>query len=129
MNVDKRELRRRAIAARAAQKDKEALSDQILGHLLALPEYRKAATVLFYVDVRDEVRTRPALRTALQSDKRIVVPYCVADQLQLFHLQHWNQLSPGSIRHPRTTSRAAPGGRTPHGCRRRGPGGRARSGI
>ena len=63
---------------------------------MAQPEYQKATTVMFYVDVRAEVRTRYALPDALQSGKRIVVPWCNDDgELELFHLESMDELEIG----------------------------------
>jgi 5-formyltetrahydrofolate cyclo-ligase len=62
---------------------------------MQVPEYASANTVMFYVDVRDEVRTRHALPEALQSGKRIVIPYCVDGLLELFHLESMDELSVG----------------------------------
>ncbi len=53
---------------------------------------------MFYVDVRDEVRTRQALPEALKSGKRIVVPYCVDGELELFWLEDMNELELGMYR-------------------------------
>ena len=95
--LDKQETRRQAHAARKSQPDKGAISSQILARAMALPEYQAAERVLFYVDVRDEVRTRDALQDALRSAKQIAIPYCVGTQLKLFWLHDWSQLAPGSV--------------------------------
>jgi 5-formyltetrahydrofolate cyclo-ligase len=50
---------------------------------------------MYYVDVRSEVRTRHALPAALASGKRIVVPYCVEGQLELFWLTNMDELTTG----------------------------------
>ncbi len=50
---------------------------------------------MFYVDVRDEVRTRQALPAAITGDKRIVIPFCVDGELELFHLESMDELSVG----------------------------------
>ncbi len=63
-----------------------------------LPEYAAAETVMFYVDVRAEVRTRQDLSTALASGKRIVVPYCVDGELELFLLEDMDELELGMYR-------------------------------
>src|SRR5262245_9986924 len=81
MLEQKQAIRRQAHANRDAQPDKDELSRQIVTKFLALPEYADAQTVMFYVDARSEVRTRLELRNSLQSNKRIVVPYCVDDRL------------------------------------------------
>ena len=94
-------IRRTAAAARRAQADKERLSRQITDRLQSMPQYVAAGCVLWYVHVRDEVRTaqalQGALRETLQSGKKIVVPYCVGEDLHLFDLQGWDDLSPGAF--------------------------------
>ena len=75
----KPELRRTAMLRRAALENKDELSARIVARLVELPEYIAAATVLWYVDARSEVRTRVALPAALDSGKQIVVPYCQAN--------------------------------------------------
>jgi 5-formyltetrahydrofolate cyclo-ligase len=91
----KQEIRTAAHANRKDQADKEAVSAVIVGRFMSLPEYTAAKTVMFYVDVRDEVRTRHALPEAIEGDKRIVIPYCVDGELELFHLQSMDELDVG----------------------------------
>ncbi|HYV37437.1 MAG TPA: 5-formyltetrahydrofolate cyclo-ligase [Gemmataceae bacterium] len=91
----KKVLREQAHANRNAQPNKEELSQQICAAFVALPEYKTAHTVMYYVDVRSEVRTRHYLPTALTHGKRIVVPYCVDNELELFLLQNMDELAVG----------------------------------
>ncbi len=91
----KQEIREQAHANRKAQPNKEELSRAICAQFAALPEYGKAKTVMFYVDVRTEVRTREYLPTALTHGKRIVVPYCVDGELELFLLEGMDELAIG----------------------------------
>ena len=91
----KNELRARAHASRRGQADKENLSETICRRFAQLPEYQAADTVMCYVHVRDEVRTFRFLETTLGRDKRIVIPYCVADDLKLFILEDMNELTTG----------------------------------
>jgi 5-formyltetrahydrofolate cyclo-ligase len=88
-------IREAAHANRRAQADKDGVSAQIVATFMNLPEYAAARTVMFYVDVRDEVRTRHALPSAIQGDKRIVIPFCVEGELELFHLESMDELSVG----------------------------------
>lgn len=103
----KQQIRAAAHENRKNQSDKDAVSRQIVGRFMQLPEYAAAKTVMFYVDVRDEVRTRHALPQALQSGKRIVIPYCVDGLLELFHLESMDELSVGmyKILEPKTELR------------------------
>ena len=78
---------------------------------MALPEYAVASTVMFYVDVRSEVRTRRDLETALDSDKSIIVPWCNDDgELELFRLESMQELETGMYRilEPRKELRRLP---------------------
>jgi 5-formyltetrahydrofolate cyclo-ligase len=51
---------------------------------------------MWYLDHRSELPTRHAIPGALESGKRIVIPYCHGDQLQLWLLNTLQELVPGS---------------------------------
>jgi 5-formyltetrahydrofolate cyclo-ligase len=111
LGARKKLLREQAHANRNAQPDKELLSQRICDTFLALPEYQQARTVMFYIDVRSEVRTRQALPEALSSGKKIVVPWCNEQgELELFHLTSLDELATGMYRilEPRPELRALP---------------------
>ena len=91
----KQQIREQAHANRNAQENKDELSREIVARCMALPEYQRAKTVLFYIDVRSEVRTRNDLTNALSGGKKIVVPYCVDGELELFHLEDNDELAIG----------------------------------
>lgn len=78
--MDKQQMRRAAYDARKAQENKDEVSERAVRHLIALPEYEKAQTVMWYIDARTELRTRNYLPEAIESGKRIVVPYCTTDE-------------------------------------------------
>jgi 5-formyltetrahydrofolate cyclo-ligase len=107
----KSRIRETAHAQRRDQPNKDELSRRIVAKFFGLEEYRAARTVLLYLDVRAEVRTRHDLPSALASGKRIVVPWCNDDgQLELFHLEHVDELSVGmyKILEPRLELRLLP---------------------
>ena len=92
----KAEIRKVAFANRKNQIDKDVISGQIMATFMEQPEYQRASTVMFYVDVRAEVRTRHDLPNALASGKKIVVPWCNAvGELELFHLESMEELEIG----------------------------------
>ena len=92
----KKTIREQAHAARNALPNKDELSRTIVDRFLALPDYKAAKTVMFYVDVRAEVRTRFVLPDVLTHGKRIVVPWCNDQgELELFHLTDMNELAVG----------------------------------
>jgi 5-formyltetrahydrofolate cyclo-ligase len=111
LKQQKKEIREQAHANRNQQENKDELSRRICDTFMALPAYQAARTVLFYIDVRSEVRTRHSLPTALQHGKRIVVPYCVNNELELFLLASMEELTIGmyKILEPRPELRALPG--------------------
>jgi len=94
----KQQIREQAHAARQALPNKDELSAEVMKRTMSLPEYQSAKAVMFYVDVRAEVRTRQALPEALASGKKIVIPYCVDGELELFHLESMDELELGMYR-------------------------------
>jgi 5-formyltetrahydrofolate cyclo-ligase len=92
----KKLLREQAHANRNAQTDKDELSRGICDRFMALPAYAAAKTVLFYIDVRAEVRTRHSLPAALASGKTVIVPWCNDQgELELFRLADMSELAVG----------------------------------
>lgn len=106
----KKQIREQAHENRKNQEDKDGLSRSIVATFMQLPEYAAAKTVMFYVDVRTEVRTRHDLQNALDSGKRIVVPYCVEGELELFLLESMDELEVGmyKILEPKAELRTVP---------------------
>jgi 5-formyltetrahydrofolate cyclo-ligase len=107
----KKAIRGQAHANRNAQTDKEELSKIICDRFMALPEYASAKTVMFYIDVRAEVRTRHSLPAALKSGKTIIVPWCNDQgELELFRLADMNELAVGmyKILEPKSELRSLP---------------------
>ncbi|HUT09751.1 MAG TPA: 5-formyltetrahydrofolate cyclo-ligase [Thermoguttaceae bacterium] len=92
----KRELRAHARNRRKRQPDKDGLSRRICRRLASLPEYERAAMVMFYVDFASEVRTRQFLPAAWEAGKRVVVPFCAGDELELFRIESMEELAEGS---------------------------------
>lgn len=93
----KQKMRIEASARRARQPDAECLSRHILGRLTALPEYVRARTLMFYLDVRHEVRTRWFVPTAWNQRKRVVVPCCEEGEIELYRLDGFDELLPGTM--------------------------------
>jgi 5-formyltetrahydrofolate cyclo-ligase len=89
----KRQLRIEAAARRAKQPDAERMSRAILDRVVTLPEYTRARTIMLYLDIRDEVRTRWFVPTAWSKGKQVVVPYCNPTELGLFRLDSFDELA------------------------------------
>lgn len=106
----KKAIRAEALARRDRQADRPLLSRRICNTFVTLPEYDRAKTVMFYVDFRSEVQTQQTLPIALASGKEIVVPWCLAGELELFRLRDLRDLAPGmyDIPEPREDMRLIP---------------------
>jgi 5-formyltetrahydrofolate cyclo-ligase len=109
----KKTIRDQAHANRQSQVDKDGVSQAICEKFAALDEFAAARSVMVYIDVRTEVRTRHYLPNLLQSGKRIVVPYCVVGDLELFLLESMDELAVGmyKILEPKEELRGVPGKR------------------
>ena len=107
---EKQELRLRAVARRSAEPQPDASSRRIWDRLLALPQLALARTVMTYLDIDGEVRTRVYVPELWRLEKRVVVPYCVAHELRLFQLDSMDELIPGTwqILEPKAELRARP---------------------
>ena len=110
---EKAALRRDALARRRAIDDRKQLGERIADSLLELPEFKAARTVMFYVSFRSEVPTHGAISAAILAGKRVLIPYCVGDRLQLFLLEDFAELAPGTlgILEPKAELRDMPGKR------------------
>ncbi len=93
----KQQLRIEAAARRAEQPDGEGLSRQIFERLAALPAYLSAGTLMMYLDIRSEVRTRWFVPRAWDDGKIVAVPYCEEGEIQLFRLRHFDDLATGTM--------------------------------
>jgi 5-formyltetrahydrofolate cyclo-ligase len=93
---EKQELRLNVTGRRKTQKEADVLSRLIWDKILALPQFASARTVMTYLDIGSEVRTRRYVPALWRLGKKVVVPYCVARELRLFHLKNMDELSPGT---------------------------------
>jgi 5-formyltetrahydrofolate cyclo-ligase len=94
---EKHQLRAAAHLRRLHLEDGPRKSRQIVERLTALPEYASAATVLCYVSFRTEVATHDFLVRMRAEEKRVVVPYCEANRLELFLFHDFSDLSPRTL--------------------------------
>lgn len=104
----KGKMRREAYDRRNAQENKDEVSTAAVEKFMALPEYEKAHTIMWYIDCRSETRTKPQLLAEVEKgEKKIIVPYCTEDEngenkLGLWHMESleemvvgkWNILEP-----------------------------------
>ena len=78
----KRELRKRMLAARRALSEEEraAYSAEITGKLISHPEVKRARTIFAYAAMPDEVQTESLLSGLLAMGKRVAIPWITGKQ-------------------------------------------------
>ncbi len=96
----KQQIRKAAQARRALLTDRPGRSREITARLFALPEFQAARSLAFYVSIRNEVDTRPALLAALAMGKTIAVPYCQDNRLHLVRIEQESELETGTYQIP-----------------------------
>jgi len=106
----KDDLRRAALARRDREDDRTGKSAAIARRVLALPAYRRASSVLFYVGVRSEVETIPLIEDALDAGKRAAVVFVDRERLGCAWISSLDDLAPApfGLREPPPEMRDQP---------------------
>ncbi len=87
MTLDKRE--------RISIADRESSSLQIFSSLYNTDEYRNSETILFYVNYRSEVVTKPYIEKALSEGKKVYCPRVEGLDISFFKIEKLSDLSAG----------------------------------
>ena len=66
-------MRREAYDRRAAQENKDEVSASACERFMALPEYKEAQVIMWYIDCRSETRTKPHLLQEVEKGEK---DYC-----------------------------------------------------
>lgn len=98
----KTEIREEALQARiklspALNREKSGL---ITRRFFTLPDYKKAATVMFYVSRSSEVDTHRMIQRALEEKKRVAVPVMIPEKRRLIPVvihDFYRDLAPGKM--------------------------------
>ncbi|WP_125114736.1 5-formyltetrahydrofolate cyclo-ligase [Agathobaculum sp. Marseille-P7918] len=99
MSQDKKTLRQRMLAQRAAQSaaDKQTIDGEITRRVLESEAFRRAACVFAYVSTPQEIDTRALLRAALDAGKTVCVPLCgAAGEMTARRITSLDELYPGA---------------------------------
>jgi 5-formyltetrahydrofolate cyclo-ligase len=98
--AEKEKLRRRILRLRDQQTTEqiEKKSLKIAGTVQALPCYQKAKAIACYVNKGSEVQTRPIIKKALVSGKKVLVPIVEKNSRDLIfsEINSLNELIPGT---------------------------------
>lgn len=99
MSEDKKELRRRFLAERAAlgAADKHTIDAEITRQVLESEAFRRAACIFVYVSTQQEIDTRALLCAALDAGKTVCVPLCgAAGEMTARQISSLDALRPGA---------------------------------
>lgn len=102
MQWNKAELRQQMKQLRREQPHKDEVSAAALRCILEMPAFKHSKTILWYLDVRDELRTRnwllsEGLAQAKSGNQTIAIPWCDGSELRLFRLGEAGQLQTGKF--------------------------------
>ncbi len=94
-------IRKKILAHRKGHKDsgRSGKDFEIRNRLFAVPEFRKANIVLFYVSMKGEVKTEKAISETLRMGKRVLVPFVSLKrgELLISEINDLHDLSPGAF--------------------------------
>lgn len=96
--VTKESVRSQCLAARNALSPEEIVrrSRRIEDRLVALPWYRQARVIAFYVSIKNEVDTHAMIERSLEEGKTVAVPRTLPDGcLRLASIQSFGDLTAG----------------------------------
>lgn len=74
-----------------------AMSKDICDRVLASAWWQEAGTLLLYYPLADEVDVRPLIRDAYERGKRVLLPVCVGDELELRLYEGESSLARGAF--------------------------------
>ncbi|MDB4777889.1 5-formyltetrahydrofolate cyclo-ligase [bacterium] len=92
-DLNKSEFRQQAFRVRNNIKNRSRKSANIRARIAGHAKFQTAQSVLLYVSMRSEVVTRQIINDLLATNKKkVFIPYCDGDRLQIFPLLGWDQL-------------------------------------
>ena len=97
---EKQNLRRiiRELERGLSPRYRQASSQAICAHMMAMPEYQDADTVFCFVGTAHEIDTKPILEDVLQRGKTLCVPLCVTPgHFEVRQITALSQLVPGTM--------------------------------
>jgi len=100
VNLKKEDIRKKLIRARLRllPEEVDSASLMIMSRVFMLEEFRKANIVMFYIDAKNEVKTRQAVKKALEMGKRVVVPKVKESQaMDAIEIEDLDELLPGTF--------------------------------
>jgi 5-formyltetrahydrofolate cyclo-ligase len=108
--TEKEAVRREILARRDALPDRAERSRRVVAQVLALPEFRQAASLAAFVGVRTEVSTEELIARCLELGKRVALPHVAGGEIELVEIRDLAELSSGpyGLRQPSAALAADP---------------------
>lgn len=91
---EKARLREEVLARRDREPDRRTRSERIVSAVLALEEYRAARLVSWFVGVRSEVETLPAIERELLLGRAVALPFVEQGTLRLARVESVEEIGP-----------------------------------
>jgi 5-formyltetrahydrofolate cyclo-ligase len=91
----RQDIRRRKAAC--SPEEREALSHEVTAKLRQTAEWQRAGVVLLYHSLPDEVCTHDLILTACAEGKRVLLPVCVGDDLELREYRGEGSMAEGAF--------------------------------
>jgi 5-formyltetrahydrofolate cyclo-ligase len=81
----KSELRREYTHMREAmdQKEVDRLSEKIIDTILKLPVFKRAETVMVYLNFKNEVDSLKMIEESFKAGKKVLIPYCKKETMEI----------------------------------------------
>ena len=97
--MTKQELRRfiRAQKGQYTAAQLAAMSEEICSRVLVSAWWQEAGTLLLYYPLADEVDVRPLIQEAIGNGKRVLLPLCRGDELELHLYEGEGSLKEGAF--------------------------------
>ena len=96
-DISKAEIRARGLQYRRDLDNKDRRSEAACARLCDLPVYATAETVLVYLHIRSELRTTSLVTDLRRDGRKIVIPFCVGSDLNLFRFTDPAELAVGTF--------------------------------
>jgi 5-formyltetrahydrofolate cyclo-ligase len=97
--IQKNELRRHIRVQKKQYADAQlaAMSEEICSKVLRSAWWQEAGTLLLYYPLSDEVDVRPLIQEAYRNGKRVLLPVCRGEELELHLYEGEDSLAPGAF--------------------------------
>ena len=77
--------------------DREKYNNSIFTKVVNLEEYKQSKLVLIYLSLKEEVDTFRIIKHSLEIGKKVAVPRCVGNSIELYYIESLEELEKGKF--------------------------------